>query len=923
MKIPKNTFLLMLLINIGLFAFAGGNGSSGDPYQVSNPAELDSVRHYLSSYFIQTRDIDLGSAPWNLGAGWLPIGDTGTPFTGSYNGNNYTISNLFIDRSTDLVGLFGYLVGGSVHGLNLTNFDIHGGTFTGGLAGYSFNNSSITNCTAEGDAGGVSEIGGIAGYIELSIISNCTFTGSTSASYQSVGGLVGTSETSQIINCSSNSNVVSSGDYAGGLIGFNIDTSSVSLSDFTGTVSGVYYVGGLIGYSSNTTINECNANSNIDGSRRSSVLIGGSQNDSISNCYSSGIINGDECGGIVGEAIGSTVTNCKTDVTINGKGWGLSGGLIGRCDASVVSNCFSSGSVYDDWVVGGLIGSAHNQSTISNSYSNAEVSCSIWSVGGFIGESYDSDINNCYSIGAVNGPDYYGGFCGYLENSTFTSCYWDKQTSGQTTSDGGTGKTTVEMKQQATYSGWDFVTTPIWKNVETLLYPYLAWQPNSTISFVIDPVEAGTINGIDGDYPVGYGIDLLVQLNEDYDLLNWSDNTKAILSTDTAFTYVVTDISTEITANCMYNPFAGGMGTESDPFQVSNADELNKVREFLDYYFIQTADIDLGVSPWTDGDGWVPIAVQQLDPFTGNYNGNGFKIQNLTINDNAYPGLFSYTDGASFTDVILENVDLTGGWEQGALIADCKNSILFGCSSSGTVNGASTVGGLVGVTFSSQFTECYSTCTINGTEYTGGFAGAALEGTVINDCYASGPVTGTNYSGGFISYLENSTVTNSYSSGAVSGSTNVGGLLGYSTGLTLSDCFWDTDTSGQLISAGGTGKTTSEMKLQATYTNWDYSTPIWSIHESLNNGYPYLEWEDRIPVGIPSNVTFVNNGSDLTITWDPVTGATGYKVYSSVDPYGTFNLDLTGVFNGEEWTTPTPGANKMFYYVVAINPTKK
>jgi len=59
----------------------------------------------------------------------------------------------------------------------------------------------------------------------------------------------------------------------------------------------------------------------------------------------------------------------------------------------------------------------------------------------------------------------------------------------------------------------------------------------------------------------------------------------------------------------------------------------------------------------------------------------------------------------------------------------------------------------------------------------------------------------------------------------------------------------------------------------------------------------------------------------VIITWDPVTDAAGYIVYSSADPYGVFTLDETGVFTGEEWTGPFAGT-KMFYYVTAINDTK-
>lgn len=67
----------------------------------------------------------------------------------------------------------------------------------------------------------------------------------------------------------------------------------------------------------------------------------------------------------------------------------------------------------------------------------------------------------------------------------------------------------------------------------------------------------------------------------------------------------------------------------------------------------------------------------------------------------------------------------------------------------------------------------------------------------------------------------------------------------------------------------------------------------------------------------PSNVVTSTLGSDVVITWDSVSGATSYNVYSSSDPYGTFVLDnSSGTFNGTEWTVAA-GETKKFYQVTA------
>ncbi len=70
--------------------------------------------------------------------------------------------------------------------------------------------------------------------------------------------------------------------------------------------------------------------------------------------------------------------------------------------------------------------------------------------------------------------------------------------------------------------------------------------------------------------------------------------------------------------------------------------------------------------------------------------------------------------------------------------------------------------------------------------------------------------------------------------------------------------------------------------------------------------------------GIPVNVAVSGDGSEVTVTWEAVTGATSYNVYSSEDPYSGFTLNTSGSFNGTSWTASYSG-NKLFYYVVAVN----
>jgi hypothetical protein len=127
--------------------------------------------------------------------------------------------------------------------------------------------------------------------------------------------------------------------------------------------------------------------------------------------------------------------------------------------------------------------------SVTHCYSTGTVDGTGNRAGGLVGLNY-GDITNCYSAGTVDGDDYVGGLVGEnveyggISWGSITSCFWDVETSGQTTSDGGTGKTTAEMQTAATFiaEGWDFVgetvngAEDIWWIDEGKDYPRLRWE---------------------------------------------------------------------------------------------------------------------------------------------------------------------------------------------------------------------------------------------------------------------------------------------------------------------------------------------------------------------------------------------------------------------------------------------------------------
>jgi hypothetical protein len=187
-KVMKNFFTLAIflfsLIQLQASGFAGGAGTSGDPYQVATARQLDSVRYHLDKYFIQTANINLDVAPYNEVSGWVPIGGNRTDnlttnnFTGHYNGNGFEIQNLMINYSsvTDKgnIGLFGHIgLAGSgattIKNVKLVNVNVTGGRGTGALVGRVTGNQNtrIEHCSVTGGVDGFvkgdAAVGGLVG----------------------------------------------------------------------------------------------------------------------------------------------------------------------------------------------------------------------------------------------------------------------------------------------------------------------------------------------------------------------------------------------------------------------------------------------------------------------------------------------------------------------------------------------------------------------------------------------------------------------------------------------------------------------------------------------------------------------------------------------------------------------------------------
>ncbi len=342
--------------------------------------------------------------------------------------------------------------------------------------------------------------------------------------------------------------------------------------------------------------------------------------------------------------------------------------------------------------------------------------------------------------------------------------------------------------------------------------------------------------------------------------------------------------------------FAGGDGTEQNPYQVSNVYELQEIENYLGANFIQVNDIDAGETRnWNNGEGFFPIGDYYPTgcPFMGVFDGNDYVIDSLYINrpDSNYVGLFGAGFGPTIMNVHLANMDITG-LSPGGLVDVAYNCEILNCSCSGEISGSggSGGGGLIGCTgWYSLVTACVSAAEVTGQFRVGGFIGGNYDGSIIDNCYSTGSVDGNDSVGGFAGAVYDASILNCYSVGFVAGNTNVGGLIGANNSSEVTNSFWDIQTSGLGSSAGGTGKITAEMKMVSTFLDagWDFVGEIsngladyWLL---VPESYPYLSWEKNPPVITAIEDIPYDQGHLIELLWDKTdidTQISGYCYYS-------------------------------------------
>jgi hypothetical protein len=598
---------------------------------------------------------------------------------------------------------------------------------------------------------------------------------------------------------------------------------------------------------------------NIDAGTGSQVgsLVAYLENGAISNCYvEGGSVSGNyTVGGLVGRNYHGKITNCYSLGDVAGSS--SVGGLIGRSGPEpywgngTISYSYSAGGVSGDSMVGGLVGFSTDK--IIDCYSTASVSGNN-QVGGLVGLNGEAcyywscsygTITNCYSTGSVEGDDDVGGLVGYNggQEEGVMASFWDIETSGQTTSAGGIGKTTAEMQTASTFYGWA-CGDHVWTINEGIDYPRLWWE-NKPGELITIPSEL--YGGGSGDPNDPYLIYTAEQLNT-IGLIpcDWDKHFRFVADIDLRG---YTGTSFNIIGN--YNtPFTG-------VFDGNGHTILNFTCDSNDRDYI-------GLFGYVDGPNAqiknLGIIDPNIDAGTGGYIGS----------------LIGYLRGGTITNCYIVAGSLSGDYYVGGLVGyNSSSGAITNCCATGDVTGNYYVGGLVGDNYyGGTITDCYSHASVAGDRYVGGLVGWNY-GTITN-CYSHASVSGEDYVGGLVGYNYysdtignggNGSITNCYSTGSVTGSSRVGGLVGYGYSQMVTNSFWDVETSGQTTSDGGTGLATEQMQTMSTFTDagWDFVgetvngiEDIWFIPQQ---DYPHLWWETYVPAEVkivPPTITLAS-----------------------------------------------------------------
>ena len=653
------------------------------------------------------------------GRNWTPIiSDEGYGYAATFEGNDFTISNLYISAgSAQYVGLFEAIgSNGVVRNVVLSSVDVSGGIDVGGLVGR--NHGTVSHSSVSGSVHGA----------ELS-----------------VGGLAGKNDGA--ITDSSNSSSVTGHEYGvGGLVGYNHGTITDSAN--SGSVTGHEYgVGGLVGYNHGTITDSANSG-NVTGHEYSvGGLVGGNRG-AITDSTNSGSVTADKycVGGLVGYNQGSfagirddaTITNGTNSGSVTGKKHSV-GGLVG-CNDGKITGSSSSGGVTGYSGVGGLVGRNGENTGSTAAITNSSATGNVTAFRNFraLAGINNGTITNSQGTGTLiqlpgvaSASANYAGLaswqCELASGVAFSyvKVRWlEKPTSGPPN----WSNASEHQINDASASSYQ-ITGLTFDKVYVVKLTFGLSKDGATSLVETDPVEFTATDGKDFDADDDGLIDVssMAQLSA----MRYDTDGNGSVSDDDLSNYQAAYPDPMDNMGC---PSSGCVGYELTGLLI----------------------------PW--GGSQTPI-----NGYNAIFDGNGFTIIGLRISAGSqdYVGLFgSVGSSGVIRNLSLYYSDVTGKDYVGALVGDNSGTVTDVAVeySSGNVSGEDYVGALVGRNSGTVTNSTARDVPVSGSEYVGGLAGSN-SGTIQNSS-ADGDVDGFDHLGA-LTGSNTGTITNSSGAGTV------------------------------------------------------------------------------------------------------------------------------------------------------------
>lgn len=816
-----------------------GKGTQEEPYLISTAADLAYLANKVNTqtsapsyeYYKLTDNINLNYNEWK------PIGiygDENQYFYGSFDGNGYTVSDMFISSANEgYVGLFGYVKDSLIQNLNIT----------GVIEGIS--TSASVN------------IGGIIGYAEQTEAKNL------SSLYFNIGGLsVGTANATKV----------------GTIIGISNNGTikhCISSESHIALKSGKFEAGMIVGQSSSDII-DCSVIVNEDGLFSSSST--------INEFYVGGL-----CGTLNKSAEKCTVTAPYMSNNIMTNGQSSVGGLVGQlngnlklCTVKFTGDNSSGNSMKMNGVgstsIGGFVGTMTKNAIISDcKYDGESISATTTSgstnAGGIVG-TIQVKTNLKETLNLKGGERIYSSSLPTKEGY-IAELYSDYELTDKV------NLPIIVDRNTALYIKWieDIYSDKIWDGT------YIEPQYNSsTKTYLITEARelawiAQVTNGnittgenipVDKSFS-GCKISLVndIYLNEPQNWKNYNANSCRLWNSigNKSCPFKGTFYGNGFTVFGMYistaSDYAGLFGYVADG-------EINGIQ--LDKsVIVSNGNYVGGIAGYVANNTTIKncriyaniFGYHYVGGIVGYCYGYNVKINNCSnhysvdATGNYCGGIIGYSVSDDIEYCVNEGTVGSVDTQQyvGGIVGYSNNigryydNYISSCYNTGLVIGNTTVGGIVGGTnYINEYTTCIENCynsgMVKGVKQTaGGIVGGNFG--IVNNCYSRAVVTGGSKVGGIVGFNGYSgAITKCYSTGTFSSSDSyVGSICGYETGGTLKWCY--STIAGLYYSAkAGTisyvsTKTTSQIKTLSNLTGFDSLN--WGTDSSVNNGYPYLK----------------------------------------------------------------------------------